>query len=147
MTDPFWRAADPAELDEIALQMLSYCAKDRKFALYGNLGAGKTALIKACCRSLGLSNKELSSPSFAIAHEYGPKPVVFHLDLYRLKTVDELKGIGLEQYLDGPEYCFIEWPEIAESWLDSSVIRINIDLDAEGARLIRLQKLVPLNNG
>jgi len=136
MTLPSWRAAVPGDLDAIARDILSSCAISRKFALYGTLGAGKTALVRAFCRQLGLAEAELSSPSFALANEYGPIPLVFHLDLYRIKQPQELFDLGLERYLDGPEYCFLEWPELAEPWLDRDTVRLHLTVLAQGERLI-----------
>jgi len=133
---PSWRAKTPADLDAVARDILVTCAADRKFALYGSMGAGKTALVRAFCRQLGLPEGEISSPSFALANEYGPEPSVFHLDLYRIKQPDELFALGLERYLDGPEYCFVEWPEVAEAWLPGNAVRLHISVLADGERLI-----------
>lgn len=136
MTLPSWRAKVPGDLDAVAQDILSSCAISRKFALYGTLGAGKTALVRAFCRHLGLAEAELSSPSFALANEYGPDPLVFHLDLYRIKQPQELFDLGLERYLDGPEYCFLEWPELAEPWLDRETVRLILTVLTHGERLI-----------
>jgi tRNA threonylcarbamoyladenosine biosynthesis protein TsaE len=136
MTLPSWRTKTLADLDPVAREILDTCATDRKFALYGSLGAGKTALVRAFCRQLGLPEAEISSPSFALANEYGPEPAVFHLDLYRIRQAEELFALGLERYLDGPEYCFIEWPEIAESWLPDHTVSLRISVLDDGERLI-----------
>lgn len=100
-------------------------------------------MVMACCRQLGLAEEGLGSPSFAIVHEYGPDPVVFHLDLYRLKNADELDRLGMERYLDGPEYCFVEWPELADSWFSEEVVRLQIDAHQDGSRSISLLRPLP----
>ncbi len=135
-----WTAADLDELQTVAADILAHCPGIRNFALSGELGAGKTALVRAFCRQLGLNEAGLSSPSFGIAHEYGPEPLVFHLDLYRLRDEAELQGIGLERYLDGPEYCFIEWPELARGWLDSETAFVALRVGPDAVRTIALRK-------
>jgi tRNA threonylcarbamoyladenosine biosynthesis protein TsaE len=135
-----WTAADLEELQAVAREILRHCPGIRNFALSGELGAGKTALVRAFCQQLGLDTAGLSSPSFGIAHEYGPEPLVFHLDLYRLRDPSELQGIGLERYLDGPEYCFIEWPQLAEGWLDSDTAQIALSVGPGAVRTIVLRK-------
>ncbi|MCL4106481.1 UNVERIFIED_CONTAM: hypothetical protein GTU68_030439 [Idotea baltica] len=68
----------------------------------------------------------VSSPTFSIVNEYsGP---IYHFDLYRIKDADELEDIGFMQYLDSENYCFIEWPEIAEPYLDMPYVEINISI-------------------
>ncbi len=133
-----WHVRDVGVLHQVAAELLKHCEYTRKFALYGDLGVGKTALVKAACRQLGLDERDLSSPSFAIVNEYGPDPIVYHLDLYRIQSPGELLDIGLEQYLDQDEYCFMEWPEIAEPWLDESVKRLHLFMNPDGSRRIEL---------
>ena len=68
----------------------------------------------------------LSSPTFSIINEYETvdKKIVYHADLYRLRNIDEAKAIGLDEYLDSGNYCFIEWPELIESYFDGVSIEI-----------------------
>lgn len=109
----------------------------RVFALHGELGAGKTTLIKGFCAALGVKD-QASSPSFAIVNEYraaGGEPV-YHFDLYRLKDAPELEGIGFEEYLDSGAYCFIEWPELAEGLLPPDTIHIRLLVEPSGARMV-----------
>ena len=85
--------------------------------LKGNLGAGKTTFTQFLLKNLG-STAEVSSPTYAIVNEYEtPKGMVFHFDLYRLKSVEEVYDIGIEEYLDQAFLCIIEWPEIYEDEL------------------------------
>lgn len=80
--------------------------------LKGNLGAGKTTFTQCLLKKLG-STDEVSSPTYAIVNEYHtPKGKVFHFDLYRMKSADEVHDIGMEEYLDSAFLCIIEWPEI-----------------------------------
>lgn len=85
--------------------------------LKGNLGAGKTSFTTYLMKALG-SLDSISSPTYAIVNEYTtPKGAVFHFDLYRMKSIEEVLDIGIEEYLDSAYLSIIEWPEIYESEL------------------------------
>lgn len=85
--------------------------------LKGNLGAGKTTFSQFLLRKLG-SNDEVSSPTYSIVNEYdSPNGKIFHFDLYRMKNINEVYDIGIEEYLDNSFLCIIEWPEIYEEEL------------------------------
>jgi len=90
----------PAEAEEVARLILESHVESRVFALHGDLGAGKTTLIKAFCTLLGVKDRT-SSPSFAIVNEYrtASGEPVYHFDLYRLRDARELLDIGFEEYL------------------------------------------------
>lgn len=85
--------------------------------LKGNLGAGKTTFTQFLLKNLG-SEDEVNSPTYSIVNEYNtPKGKVYHFDLYRLKNIEEVYDIGIEEYLDNAFLCIIEWPEIYEEEL------------------------------
>lgn len=85
--------------------------------LKGNLGAGKTTFTQFLLKELGTAD-EVSSPTYSIVNEYHTeKGIVFHFDLYRLKNIQEVYDIGMEEYLDHSHLCIIEWPEIYEEEL------------------------------
>lgn len=91
--------------------------KHNILVLKGNLGAGKTTFTQFLLKNLG-SNDEVSSPTYALVNEYdSPKGTIFHFDLYRLKNINEVYDIGMEEYLDNAFLCIIEWPEIYEDEL------------------------------
>lgn len=91
--------------------------KHNILVLKGNLGAGKTTFTQFLLKNLG-SNDEVSSPTYALVNEYdSPKGNIFHFDLYRLKNINEVYDIGMEEYLDNAFLCIIEWPEIYEDEL------------------------------
>jgi tRNA threonylcarbamoyladenosine biosynthesis protein TsaE len=128
-----------SEAPDIARLILQSHAERRVFALHGDLGAGKTTLIKALCEALGVADAT-SSPSFAIVNEYrmaDDRPV-YHFDLYRLRDARELLDIGFEEYLDSGAYCFIEWPELADELLPREVLHITIEAPDSGVRTIRM---------
>lgn len=86
--------------------------------LKGNLGAGKTTFTQFLLKTLG-SKDEVSSPTYAIVNEYrSPRGKIFHFDLYRMKSVEEVFDIGMDEYLDDAFLCIIEWPEIYEDELN-----------------------------
>lgn len=130
----------PSEAEEVARLILESHAESRVFALHGDLGAGKTTLIKAFCSVLGVKDRT-SSPSFAIVNEYQRETgeALYHFDLYRLKAAEELEGIGFDEYLDSGAYCFIEWPELAADSL-REVVHVRLEVAANGTRTIRLER-------
>ena len=98
-------------------------------ALRGALGAGKTLFAGGVARALGYSGP-VSSPSYALVHEYAGKVPVYHMDLYRLAPGADWEEIGLAHYLDGKGICLIEWPErLPEGW---SPFTHEVTLEPEG---------------
>jgi tRNA threonylcarbamoyladenosine biosynthesis protein TsaE len=80
--------------------------------LIGDLGAGKTTLAKGIASALGAATPEdVSSPTFPLIHEYGEPPLVYHIDLYRLDTVEEVRGLGIDELLARPALILLEWAE------------------------------------
>lgn len=131
-------ATSPEDLPGIVSQVLDIAAGRRKWLLYGDLGAGKTAFVKAFCRHLG-TTETASSPTFSLVNEYfytenGVKQVIRHMDLYRLKNIDEALDIGIEDYLDDPDYTLIEWPEVIEPLLPPDILKIHIEITTDSAR-------------
>jgi tRNA threonylcarbamoyladenosine biosynthesis protein TsaE len=128
-----------AELDDLALKILTLAEQRRIFIFKGNLGTGKTTLIKSFCKLLGVKD-ETSSPTYSIVNEYlAENKKVYHIDLYRLNSLDEALEVGLEDYLDTENYCFIEWPQIAEELLPEHYIAINIEKLAYEERQFNVQ--------
>ncbi|MFN4124184.1 MAG: tRNA (adenosine(37)-N6)-threonylcarbamoyltransferase complex ATPase subunit type 1 TsaE, partial [Flavobacteriales bacterium] len=109
------------------------------FALYGEMGAGKTTFIKSIAKELGV-NDETSSPTFGFVNEYRGKNdiKIYHFDHYRVESVDELMSIGFNEYLQSGNYCFIEWPEKAESFLPNNHVKISI-IEESGTRIIDMK--------
>jgi tRNA threonylcarbamoyladenosine biosynthesis protein TsaE len=102
-----------------AQQLIEFAGKERVFLFTAPMGAGKTTFIKALCRCLGVSST-MSSPTYSIVNEYyANKEKVFHFDLYRLRSPEELFELGFEEYLFSGNYVFIEWPEPAMPFLNT----------------------------
>lgn len=86
----------------------------------GDMGAGKTTLIKEILKSMNVIDN-ISSPTFSIINEYNTskEDIIYHMDLYRIKSVDELEGIGLFEYLESGNLCIIEWGDMIEEIIES----------------------------
>jgi tRNA threonylcarbamoyladenosine biosynthesis protein TsaE len=104
------------DLDIVAKKIILN-SKYKIFILNGNLGAGKTTLVKYLCKTLDCTDT-ITSPTFSLINEYlSPSGRIFHFDLYRIKCIEELINIGFYEYIDSGNYCFIEWPDICISEL------------------------------
>lgn len=93
-------------------------------ALFGGLGAGKTTFIRGLARGLKVSGP-VSSPTYTIVNEYPGDPLLFHFDMYRLGSSDELFEIGWEDYIDRDGIIAVEWSENVEDAFEDDIIRIN----------------------
>ncbi|MGZ3757611.1 MAG: tRNA (adenosine(37)-N6)-threonylcarbamoyltransferase complex ATPase subunit type 1 TsaE [Mucilaginibacter sp.] len=133
-------ATSPNQLPSVAAQVVAFANDTRIFLFYGDMGAGKTTLIKSICHVLG-SNDNITSPTFAIVNEYSAgTDKLYHFDFYRLKDQTEAMDMGCEEYFYSGRYCFIEWPEKIPDVLPEHFIRVQITVDPNGARLITLDK-------
>ena len=110
-------------------------------ALFGELGAGKTAFVRGLARGLGIAER-VTSPTFTIVNEYtsGRLPL-FHFDMYRLKSADELFDIGWEDYLARGGVCVVEWSENVQDVFDGTETRITIEKTSDTDRKITLENL------
>lgn len=129
----------PEELPDLAQKILEASGDRRVFALHGDLGAGKTTLVKAICLQLGAGDV-VKSPTFALVNEYeGHEGSIFHFDFYRIKRLEEIFDLGFEEYLDSGCYCFIEWPEIADPLLPDDTVQIRLESTGPTSRQVMLQ--------
>lgn len=128
------------ELEVAAQQIINTFPNERVFLFYGHMGAGKTTLINALCRKLGVTG-HTSSPTFSIVNEYeSPQGPIFHFDFYRLKDESEALDLGYEEYFYSNHYCFVEWPEKIPNLLPINTIHINIKSIDNQARTIFIEK-------
>jgi tRNA threonylcarbamoyladenosine biosynthesis protein TsaE len=131
-----------SEVNLLAKQLLLFAGDCRVFLFEGAMGAGKTTLIKALCQNLG-STDSLSSPSYSLVNEYRyPAGKLFHFDLYRLNSEQDLLDFGIEEYLDSGHYCFVEWPEKMLPLIESVYLTIFIRVE-KNIRYIRATKVNP----
>lgn len=108
------------------------------FAMYGKMGAGKTTFIKAVCECLGVEDV-INSPTFAIVNEYrsSSSELIYHFDFYRIKKLEEVYDMGYEDYFYSGALCFIEWPELIEELLPAEAVKVTIEEQEDGSRLIK----------
>ncbi|RMG61944.1 MAG: tRNA (adenosine(37)-N6)-threonylcarbamoyltransferase complex ATPase subunit type 1 TsaE [Bacteroidetes bacterium] len=122
----------------VAKNILNTCNSVRIFALYGDLGAGKTTLVKDFCKALGVA-EPVSSPTFSLINEYAfPGGWVYHFDFYRIKREEEAYDIGVDEYFDSDHYSFIEWPERIPSLLPPEAAEIHLTVLPDDSRRIEL---------
>ena len=129
-----------------AREFISHIGDHRVFAFYGSMGAGKTTFIKAICEELGVEDV-ITSPTFAIVNEYSLPPshwkgspdaqeALYHFDLYRIQKLEEDYDMGYEEYFYSGALCFIEWPELVEPLLPPDAVRVTIEEQKDGSRLV-----------
>lgn len=120
-----------AELGALSKEILEISAHKKVLIFKGDLGAGKTTLIQELVRGLGCHDK-VNSPTFSIVNVYsGP---IYHFDLYRIKSIEELEEVGFFEYLDSGYHCLIEWPELIEDYLDLPYLEINMSINENNTR-------------
>ena len=129
---------DLSGIDSAAKEFLSAVAGHSLIAFYAPMGAGKTTFITAICRSLGVRDDAVSSPTFAIVNEYrgSDGQSIFHFDFYRLDKPAEALDIGLFDYLDSGCLCLMEWPENIEEILPEETLRVHIKVLPDESRVI-----------
>ena len=129
------------DLDSIAAAAQSFIAHmgtNRIFAFYGTMGAGKTTFVKALCEAMGVTDT-VNSPTCAIVNEYDTpsgRPI-YHFDFYRIKRLAEVYDMGYEDYFYGRGLCFIEWPELIEELLPEDTVKVTIEEQPNGSRLVK----------
>ena len=107
--------------------------------LYGDLGSGKTTLVKQLCQSLGVE-QPVTSPTFSMVQEYASsmKGLIYHMDLYRLEKPVDLEHIGFGDYLDSGYPCLIEWPALGNDYYKMPHIRVDIHVENNNIRNFKI---------
>ena len=128
---------DLSEVNKVARELIDQLKFDT-ILFYGDLGAGKTTLIKALVKELG-SNDTVSSPTFSLINEYKTETnaSIFHLDLYRLKNENEAFDLGIEEILESDSVKLIEWPQKINTLLENDVHSAKISSINEATRKIQ----------
>lgn len=137
MTSPFQFTVDAEHhLAPVVDCLLQLIDDGYRLVLFsGDLGAGKTTLVKHLGVALGIGDP-ISSPTFSLIQEYRSDRIgiVYHMDLYRIGKPDDLVQIGLEEYLDSGNLCLIEWPAVGEAFFDMKRVRVDIGVDSRNIR-------------
>ena len=126
------------DLHEVAQRALDFLPESTRIVLLsGDLGAGKTALVKELV-SILRSDDEVSSPTFSIINEYEGASRIVHIDLYRLETLEEALDIGIEDYIESGDWVFIEWPALIMPLIHSGYASIDIRVEPDSSRIFRI---------
>lgn len=126
----------PAETETFGKKLGEKLKPGSVIALYGDMGAGKTALTRGIACGLGIS-QGVSSPTFALVHEYDGRLPVYHFDMYRVENWDDLYSTGFFDYLDAGGIVIIEWSENIENAIPDTAMRIHLSQgQAENERII-----------
>lgn len=126
------------ELDIVAKQLIQNL-KGKTILLYGDMGIGKTTLVKAIVKALG-SKDDVSSPTYSIVNEYElGNDKIYHFDLYRIKDIEEAYNFGFEDYLYSDHWNIIEWPELIEDLITEDINRVILSLNDNNTRNLILK--------
>lgn len=127
------------DLETLAGKLVEHMKPYKVCVLRGEMGAGKTTLIKAICRHLNVED-DMSSPTFSIINEYRSTAgdTLYHFDFYRIETEAEAYDIGTEEYFYSGHYCFLEWAEKIPSLLPDAYAQINILVEDETHRTVEI---------
>lgn len=128
------------EIDRAAKWLLDRLGEKRLVVLKGEMGAGKTTLVKAIAGEMGADENEVNSPTFSIVNEYETeRGLVYHFDFYRIKKQSEAVDFGIFDYFDSGRYCFMEWAELIPDLLPDDVVTVEIKEVGEGEREISVE--------
>jgi tRNA threonylcarbamoyladenosine biosynthesis protein TsaE len=133
-----FKIKEEKELKEVADYLAELSKSQKHFCFTGEMGAGKTTLISLICKKLGV-NEHTSSPTYSIVNEYvgSDNKQINHFDLFRITDEFELLDIGIEEILDSPIICFIEWPEKVIRFLPEQFVSVEISV-IENVRVIEI---------
>ena len=129
-------AENLAHINTIAKQILELTLPHKKYAFYGEMGVGKTTLIKALSLQLGV-NDVVSSPTFSIVNEYNADEniKVYHFDFYRIEDEKEAYDMGYEEYFFSNAYCFIEWSEKIPNLIEDDMVQIKMSVAGDARKI------------
>lgn len=140
MNSARFKTASDEETRELGRYFASVLPSAAVVSLIGNLGAGKTTLTKGIVEGLGLAKAEdVSSPTYTLIHEYGNPVRVYHVDLYRLDTAEQVGGLGLDELFDRAALVLIEWGDRFPQLLPPGHIQIELTYLSEDGRLVELR--------
>ena len=129
----------PEDTQSLGRRVAEFASPGDIFALVGPVGSGKTQFVKGICSALGVDESDVSSPTFAIAHEYEGDFSIVHLDLYRLESERDVVNIGFEDYLLSRALTLIEWPKIASNLLPGNTVIFSFEHLEDEKRRIQIE--------
>jgi tRNA threonylcarbamoyladenosine biosynthesis protein TsaE len=131
-------STSPEETEAVGAQIAAELVPGDLVTVAGELGTGKTTLVRGACRALGVDDP-ITSPTFTIGHRYRGRVDVSHLDLYRFAGVSAAEWGDLEPYFDGA-VCFVEWPEAGKDVLPPPRFSVSLEHAGNGQRRIEVTK-------
>jgi tRNA threonylcarbamoyladenosine biosynthesis protein TsaE len=136
----YFTITEQNQLHRTAKELLTYAAGCKLWLLSGELGTGKTTLIKAICKNLGVVDY-VNSPTFSLVHTYQLTchTPVFHIDAYRINSITEAYDLDFEAYCYADQYCFIEWPEKIQSMIVPPYLSLFLYEDQKNTRKLKAQ--------
>lgn len=120
-------SGSPEDTEAIGFKLGRILRAGNVVGLYGDLGAGKTTMVKGIARAFGINSRDITSASFTIIAEYRASPVFYHIDLYRIEKCDDLEDTGIWDCLRDDSVAVIEWAERLGDFFPSGLIRVMID--------------------
>lgn len=137
-----FRFKELSDLDGVSDKLLKF---GREFPIWffeGHMGAGKTTLIKALCKNLGVTSM-VHSPTFSLVNEYitSDRLTIYHFDFYRIMDEVEALDIGVEEYFDSGDFCFVEWPQKIEGLWPLEYLLLHLSLNEDGERELVVEKV------
>ncbi len=138
--DKIFRTESPEETQTLGEELGKKLKPGHVIALIGNLGTGKTCLTQGIARGVGIApNEVVNSPSYILINEYNGSIPIYHIDLYRVETSEEISELGLDEYVDGDGICIIEWADRMENVLPDTCIKVHISWEDENSRSIIIE--------
>ena len=121
-------------------QLVINNAPNKVILFYGEMGVGKTTLIKEIVKQLGVDDV-VSSPTFSLVNEYLSRQgeSIYHFDFYRIKYEEEALDMGVDEYFDSNNWCFVEWPENIKNLVPLDAVKILLSLNEDGSRKIEIE--------
>jgi tRNA threonylcarbamoyladenosine biosynthesis protein TsaE len=131
-----------SELESVSERILDTGKHIPVWLFRGHMGAGKTTLIRSLCKCLGVTSS-VHSPTFSLVNEYisKEKKIIYHFDFYRIKDEFEALDIGVEEYFDSGNFCFVEWPGKIEGLWPEHYFLINLNVDENGERVLEAEEI------
>jgi tRNA threonylcarbamoyladenosine biosynthesis protein TsaE len=128
------------ELNAAARKIVEFASGQKIWLFFGDMGSGKTTLVKEIAHVFGVEDI-VQSPTFSIVNEYRnlQNDIFYHFDFFRISKESEALDIGVDEYFDSGEYCFIEWPQKIPGLIPNQHFKIEIEITSESTRKINLK--------
>lgn len=142
---PLWlfRSASESDTERLAAALADSLEPGTVVALVGNLGAGKTRLVRAVACALGVDRRDIASPTFVLVHEYDGRLPIYHFDAYRLRSAADFAALGADEYLSSTGVSLIEWADRVAELLPDDHLRVEIAVTGETSREFRFRATGP----